>query len=173
MYNWVCCHSSLVKTPLCAGNPGRWRMTLITLNQMSQMWRFWDALTTASVTFGTCASPWTSGRRSAILPFIYFVYDQVLYFHSHLYWLKDKTRIIKCFVSNTVLFFICWKELHHLIDLLERSVNANPVFPVVLSFWLARLLSLCSLISISHLSSKFLAVSCSLTWSWRSLAGFK
>lgn len=112
-------------------------------------------------------------QKVSYLTFIYFVYDQVLYFHYHLYWLKDKTRIIKCFVSNTVLFFICWKELHHLIDLLERSVNANPVFPVVLSFWLARLLSLCSLISISHLSSKFLAVSCSLTWSWRSLAGFK
>lgn len=76
-------------------------------------------------------------------------------------------------LKYAVLFFICWKELHHLIDLLERSVSANPVFPVVLSFWLARLLSLCNLISISQLPSEFLAASCSLTWSWRSLAGFK
>lgn len=56
-------HCSPVKTPSSAGSQERWRKKSTSWNQTSRMWRFWVALTTASVTFGTCASPWTSGRR--------------------------------------------------------------------------------------------------------------
>lgn len=54
---------SRAKMPLCAGNQEKWRTTSIASSQTNQMLPFLDALITASVTSGTCASPWISGRR--------------------------------------------------------------------------------------------------------------
>lgn len=64
---------SPARTPSSAGNRERWRTTSITSNPTSRTWRFWDASITASVTFGTCASPWTSGRRWRHFFFVWFV----------------------------------------------------------------------------------------------------
>lgn len=56
---------SLVRTPSSAGNQEKWKTTSTASNLTSPTWPSWDASTTASVTSGTCAFPWTSGRRWA------------------------------------------------------------------------------------------------------------
>lgn len=58
---------SHVRTQLCVGNLGKWKTILTKSNRTSLMWRFSAALITVSVTFGTCASLWTSGRRYKVL----------------------------------------------------------------------------------------------------------
>lgn len=65
----ICCvlFCSHAKTQLCVGNPGKWKTISTTSNRTSLTWPSWAASITASATFGTCASPWTSGRRFELL----------------------------------------------------------------------------------------------------------
>lgn len=91
----VLCRCSPVRMPSSAGNLERWRTTSITLNRTNQMWRFWDALITASVTSGTCASPWTSGRRWSHS----FLICSCKYGHL--------TRLILCFIAFFFNLTLC------------------------------------------------------------------